>query len=580
MSDRKNDLVEAQSDALKNAVSELESRGFVRSDEGEEFNGVLDCDEYGSFPAKVSLPEDFPNVLPVVITERKALGRRIPHLEKTGKLCLVPNTGILIDASKPRSIIGEVLERARALLVKGLSGDNKEDFLEEFLAYWDADEKLESICDANGQTRIVSLTAFVKGGKPFNLLADNFEAAQTWASKLELKIAQRYEALFVRFNKAFYPPDFDKSVLNSEILELIKSLCSAATQRTLNTWLWRKKLPAFLILSLPLKQNQGTILIGVRFEQSEGKAKEQAQKGFRPGLAPAFREIHAARKSAVTKISVNRLDASYLLTRGGTTENLLAKSVTLIGCGAIGSHLSVKLAALGIGRIRLVDDDTLEAENVHRHALGVEYIGVNKAVGLVSMLNKQYPHLQIESRENRIQDLLKKEPAFVTESDLVLIALGDETLELYLNDLFLPSLKRLHVWVEPLGIGGHALAMGLKSAGCYRCLFETDPAYGIFNQAAFAAPGQNFQKSFSGCAGVFTPFSAVDADKAANEAATLAARILLNKEENNILLSWRGYEEDFLSSGFNLSNRGKMFIAGERRTENAFRNSACPYCSS
>jgi hypothetical protein len=110
-------------------------------------------------------------------------------------------------------------------------------------------------------------------------------------------------------------------------------------------------------------------------------------------------------------------------------------------------------------------------------------------------------------------------------------------------------------------------------------LFETDPSCGIFNQSAFAAPGQNFQKSFSGCAGVFTPFSALDADKAANESATLAARILLGKENKNMLVSWRGYQEDFLSAGFSLSIRGKMFAAGERQTEFGFKNPGCSYCS-
>lgn len=579
MSDIRNNSIKSCPDVLKDAESELESRAFVRIDAGNKFSGVLNCDQYGIMPVEVRLPEEFPNVLPEVFIERKNLKKSIPHLGKTGKLCLVPNTGILIDTSKPESIIVESLERARRIIISGLSGTSKEEFLEEFLAYWDANESLDSICRADSQTRTVSLAGFIKDGEPFNLLADNFESAQKWASKLELKVAERHEALFLRFNEAFYPPDFDKPLLNSEVLGLIKSKCSPATLRTFNSWLWRKKLPAFLILSLPLKQDQGRILIAVKFEHSEGKAKEQAQKGFRPGFVPAFKEIHAGGKSAVTKLSINRLDSEYLLMRGGATENLLAKSVSLIGCGAIGSHLAVKLAALGIGRIRLIDNEVLKAENIHRHALGVKDIGVNKAVGLAATLDKHYPHLQFEVKESRIQDVLKKEPKFVIESDLVLIALGDETLELYLNDLLPRSVKRLHTWVEPLGIGGHALFTGIESTGCYRCLFETDPSCGIFNQSAFAAPGQNFQKSFSGCAGVFTPFSALDADKAANESATLAARILLGKENKNMLVSWRGYQEDFLSAGFNLSTRGKMFAAGDRQTELGFKNPICSYCS-
>jgi hypothetical protein len=86
------------------------------------------------------------------------------------------------------------------------------------------------------------------------------------------------------------------------------------------------------------------------------------------------------------------------------------------------------------------------------------------------------------------------------------------------------------------------------------------------------------QLSYSGCAGVFTSFSAVDADKAANEAATIAARVLLHKEETNLLISWRGYDDDFVNAGHKISSRGKMFSENERRIETNFVNPICPTC--
>jgi Dinucleotide-utilizing enzymes involved in molybdopterin and thiamine biosynthesis family 2 len=47
-------------------------------------------------------------------------------------------------------------------------------------------------------------------------------------------------------------------------------------------------------------------------------------------------------------------------------ENLLKKEITIIGCGGLGSPLSVYLAASGIGRINLVDPDKVEIRNLHR----------------------------------------------------------------------------------------------------------------------------------------------------------------------------------------------------------------------
>jgi hypothetical protein len=193
------------------------------------------------------------------------------------------------------------------------------------------------------------------------------------------------------------------------------------------------------------------------------------------------------------------------------------------------------------------------------------------ALAVALFLNRHFPHICNEDKAEDIRTILDKDPDFVTDTDLVIVALGDETLELYLNDLLGEHMPRIHTWVEPLGIGGHVLATGLSSKrGCFRCLFDTDDVLGIHNQAAFAAPGQNFQPSFAGCAGTFTPFAALDAERSANEAARLASRILLKRETSNLLISWRGDNDDFCGAGFQLSARGKMLKPGDRKIETSF----------
>lgn len=293
---------------------------------------------------------------------------------------------------------------------------------------------------------------------------------------------------------------------------------------------------------------------------------------------PVWRELLFGRKKPVTKIDVSRLDSDFLLKRGGGNTNLLEQTVAVIGCGSIGSHLVMKLASLGVGNLRLIDNEDFKAENLHRHVLGMPDIDKNKATSLTELINRNYPHLNVEYKNTRIEDIIKQEPKFILDSDLAIIALGDETLELFLNDSLPQNFNRIHVWVEPLSIGGHLLFTDSKKAGCFRCLFTNDRETGIYNQSAFAEAGQNFQSSYSGCAGVFTPFSAVDADKAANEAATLATRILLGKEKNNLLMSWRGYEDDFIKAGYKLSRRGNMFFSNEKRIETNFSNPICSTC--
>jgi molybdopterin/thiamine biosynthesis adenylyltransferase len=570
------------SPARAEAEDELRRRSYSLAADGA-WVGRMGAGGHGDLDARVVLPPEFPQALPEVYVDRAGLPRRVPHVEKSGKVCIVPSTGVLLDARNPRGLVRDAVERARNVLVDGLSGANQDDFVEEFLAYWNADleEGLVSICDPSGSSRSIDLLWLVRPGAAkdrLTLVADDLKSARTWTGKTGWRIGQRRDAFFMVVKKAFMPPDFDEVLSTSQMLDIILDRASPESRHSMRAWLRKNKLPATIIFSLPLKHGQGRALIGARLEAATGDARERAQKGFRPGHVPASLEMNHTRDAPVTRLQVGRLDPGYLITRGGSSHDMYSRTVTIIGCGAIGSHLAERLASLGIGHLKLVDPEELSADNVHRHVLGVCYIGTPKAEGMKATLDMKYPHIDSTFRVARAEELLETEPDFITGSDLVIVALGDETLELRLNDTLRDHVRRLHVWVEPLGIGGHVLATGLSGRGCFRCLFDDDPTHGIHNQSAFAAPGQKFQKTFSGCAGTFTPFAGVDADRAAVEAATMAARILRNDETENQLVSWRGYEDDFNRAGFSLSARGMMLRAGERRRETRFLRTDCPTC--
>jgi tRNA A37 threonylcarbamoyladenosine dehydratase len=57
------------------------------------------------------------------------------------------------------------------------------------------------------------------------------------------------------------------------------------------------------------------------------------------------------------------------------------------------------LAQAGIGRIVLVDKDTLSWANTGRHPLGASRVGEGKAKGLAEKLRADFPHLTIEYLE-------------------------------------------------------------------------------------------------------------------------------------------------------------------------------------
>jgi molybdopterin/thiamine biosynthesis adenylyltransferase len=569
--------------AVAEAKQELEKRGFVAVD-GERWQGALDGDEQGPLQVSVRLPLTFPDTLPEVYLEASSLPWQIPNIETGGKLCLASTTGLLIDASRPSTIVAETLVRAQKLLTNGLSGANNAHFKDEFLAYWitGATHGVWSICQQTGPARPVRQIHLVhKGpsGATKILVAEDVDTAKTWASRAGWVISQTERAFFIPLSPDFNPCDLNGSLSNGQIVNVLRMAVMPEVDQALSQWLKKVRLPVTLILSLPLEPQQGYALIAIRLEVATGETKRQALRGFRRDQLPAVRELRFGSDRPVTKLHVERLDADYLLTRGGAASALYTRTVVVVGCGSIGSHVIEHLASLGVGHLRLIDPEILRAENVHRHVLGVDYIGYNKALGMKLSLGLRFPHLDIQYRAEPIEATLRTAPEFITSSDLVLIAIGDETLELRLNDLLRGRMPRLHVWLEPLSIGGHVLATGVAAgSGCFRCLFDVDPLYGLFNRAAFAGPGQTFQQSFAGCAGTFTPFAGVDANRAAIEATALASRVLNGEEIENVLISWRGETAAFRQAGFRLSERGRMFKTNEWRRETGHARRDCPVC--
>ncbi|OUR97146.1 hypothetical protein A9Q84_12530 [Halobacteriovorax marinus] len=83
--------------------------------------------------------------------------------------------------------------------------------------------------------------------------------------------------------------------------------------------------------------------------------------------------------------------------------HLKAAPVVIIGAGGLGHPVASFLAAAGVGRILIVDDDTIDGGNLNRQFLFTpEQIGENKSEVLRERIQKQNPFIQVNSLDTRV----------------------------------------------------------------------------------------------------------------------------------------------------------------------------------
>jgi adenylyltransferase/sulfurtransferase len=108
---------------------------------------------------------------------------------------------------------------------------------------------------------------------------------------------------------------------------------------------------------------------------------------------------------SLTADEVARYSRHLLLPEVGTEGQVRLKnsSVVCVGSGGLGSPLLLYLAAAGVGRIRIVDHDVVDASNLQRQVLhGTAMLGRPKVHSAAERLGDLNPHVQVEVVAERI----------------------------------------------------------------------------------------------------------------------------------------------------------------------------------
>ena len=126
-----------------------------------------------------------------------------------------------------------------------------------------------------------------------------------------------------------------------------------------------------------------------------------------------------------TKKQIDRYSRQIILKKVGAIgqKKLLKSSVLIIGAGGLGSPIAIYLAALGIGKIGIVDKDNVEISNLSRQIIfETNDVNKNKSLTAINKLRKINPDIQLKSFNKNltiinINQIAKKFDLIVDGSD-------------------------------------------------------------------------------------------------------------------------------------------------------------------
>ncbi|MGE8494188.1 MULTISPECIES: HesA/MoeB/ThiF family protein [Comamonas] len=191
-------------------------------------------------------------------------------------------------------------------------------------------------------------------------------------------------------------------------------------------------------------------------------------------------------------------------------EAILAAHAVVIGAGGLGSPAAMYLASAGVGRITLVDDDTVDLTNLQRQiAHTTERVGQAKVSSCAASLQAINPHVQIHTVQQRVD--AKRLQTLVGDASVVLDCTDNYRTRQAINAACVALAKPL-VSGAAIRFDGQISVFDRrhKGAACYACLFS---------------PEEQFEEASCSTMGVFAPLVGIIGTMQAAEALKLIAGI-------------------------------------------------------
>jgi molybdopterin/thiamine biosynthesis adenylyltransferase/rhodanese-related sulfurtransferase len=156
--------------------------------------------------------------------------------------------------------------------------------------------------------------------------------------------------------------------------------------------------------------------------------------------------------------------------------------VLVIGAGGLGCPALLYLAAAGVGRITIVDPDSVDASNLQRQVLYTSGdVGANKAECAALRLRRLNPLIRVEAHAVRFHRANALE--LVSSCDLVVDGSDNFATRYLVNDACVIAGKPF-VYGAIQGFEGQVSVFNWRGGPTYRCLFPEPPEPGTVPNCA------------------------------------------------------------------------------------------------
>lgn len=183
----------------------------------------------------------------------------------------------------------------------------------------------------------------------------------------------------------------------------------------------------------------------------------------------------AVAPTALTAPELQRYSRHLLIPEVGLAgqQKLRAAAVLLIGAGGLGSPAAMYLAAAGVGRIGLVDDDRVDASNLQRQVIhGTPQVGQRKVDSARQRMLEINPHIEVQALAQRFDSATALEIA--QGYDLIIDGSDNFPTRYLVNDVCL-KLGIPFVYGSIYRFDGQVSVFAAPGGPCYRCLFPQPP---------------------------------------------------------------------------------------------------------